>query len=317
MAALFEKPFIKDQARYISDSAPSIFTAVEAVEKKDYYPVSAAQKRMYVLNRFAPDSVNYNMPGGRLIEGDLSTIHFEEASQKLIHRHESLRTSFHLINGKPVQRIHDNIVFPVEFTTGVTADSCFTQFLRPFDLSLVPLVRIELVKLEENKHLFLFDMHHIISDGVSRGILIKELSDLYADLELKPLSVQYKNYAAWQNRFLQSPRLVQQKNHWLEKFSGEIPVLSMPTDFPRAAVQSFEGKTIAFSIDEKLTGAIHRLAPGSGSTLYMLLLSIYTILLSKYSGQVDIIVGSPSAGLGHTDLENIIGMFVNTLAMSN
>ncbi|MCP4150089.1 MAG: amino acid adenylation domain-containing protein, partial [bacterium] len=215
LLVLFTKPIIKELARYIENSVLSVFTSIKAVEKKDYYPVSAAQKRLYALNRFAPDSVNYNMPGSILIEGNLSTTHFEEAFQKLIQRHESLRCSFHFIDAEPVQRIHDKIVFSVKYS--VLTRSNPMHFLRPFLFSRAPLLRVELVKQGENKHLLLFDMHHIISDGVSMDILVKEFSHLYKEVELKPLTVQYKDYAAWQNRYLQSPELLKQKKYWLDK----------------------------------------------------------------------------------------------------
>ncbi|MCP4148195.1 MAG: AMP-binding protein, partial [bacterium] len=235
---LFENPFIKNQAQDITHSVKSIFTAVQAVEKKDYYPVSAAQKRLYALNRFTPDSVNYNMPGALLIEGELSAAYIEEAFQKLIHRHESLRTSFFLNDATPVQRVHspDEIVFAVTLSEGEnnyspctgqkddhseesSAHPALTRFLRPFDLSSAPLLRVELVKLEENKYIFLCDMHHIVSDGVSMNILVKEFSTLYAGMQLKPLNLQYKEYAAWQNRLLESEGMLKQKKYWQDKFT--------------------------------------------------------------------------------------------------
>ncbi|MCP4151421.1 MAG: amino acid adenylation domain-containing protein, partial [bacterium] len=339
LTKLFEKPLIKEQALYISSSATSLFIAVEAVEKRDYYPVSAAQKRLYALDRFTPDSVNYNMSGAKIIEGDLSKTHFEDAFRKLIKRHESLRTSFYVINGQPVQRIHDTIEFNVKSSEGANGyppctghmdsrsdEPCVqpssvhptvATFLRPFEFSRAPLMRAELVKQEENKHIFLFDMHHIISDGVSIDIFIKEFSELYAGLELEPLKVQYKDYAAWQNRHLKSEELAGQKKYWQQKFADEIPVLGMPTDYPRPKIQSFEGATIAFGIHENLTAQLRSMAEKQGATLYMALLAVFNILLSKYCGQEDIIIGSPSAGRRHTDLENIIGMFVNTLSMRN
>ncbi|MCP4148491.1 MAG: AMP-binding protein, partial [bacterium] len=262
---LFEKPFIKELAQYISGTASSIIFAVEAVEKKDYYPLSAAQKRMVALNRFAPNSINYNMPGALLIEGELAATCFEKVFQELIKRHESLRTSFHYKNEEPVQRIHSpgEIEFSVKLSAEAkgspragelgsrrggacvqpsAAPTSITSFLRPFELSRAPLLRVELVKQEENKHIFLCDMHHIISDGVSMNILVKEFSTLYAGLQLKPLNLQYKEYAAWQNRLLESEGMLKQKEYWQEKFTDEIPVLALPTDFPRPAIQGFEGE---------------------------------------------------------------------------
>jgi len=320
----FERASIEKVSGYISHSVLSIFTALDAVEKKDYYPVSAAQKRMYALNRFAPDSINYNMLVSIIIEGELSSTQFEKAFQMLIDRHQSLRTSFLFIDDEPVQQIHDNVVFCVKIkerggikSADAFVNSCLTRFFQPFKLSQPPLLRVELVKLEKNKHIFLIDMHHIITDGVSMEVLIKEFSNLYAGLELKPLTIQYKDYSAWQNRILDSEKLLKQKKYWLEKFSNEIPVLAMPTDYPRPTIQSFEGETITFEINKEATEELHRMEKNHSCTLYMLLLAQFNILLSKYSGQEDIIVGTSSAGRRHTDLEGIIGMFVNTLAIRN
>ncbi|MCP4151933.1 MAG: amino acid adenylation domain-containing protein, partial [bacterium] len=318
LPVLFKKPTVTEQARYIANAVTSTFTTIKAVEKKEYYPVSAAQKRMYTLNRFAPDSVNYNMPGALTIEGNLSKSAFEEAFQKLILRHESLRTSFHLINGEPLQRIHNAKPFNVTYSSLKENDTeFFTRFLRPFSLSRAPLLRAALMKQKENKHLFFFDMHHIIADGVSMELLVREFGALYSGQKLPPLTLQYKDYAAWQKTFMESEKLVEQKKFWQTKFAGEIPVLAMPTDYPRPLIQRFEGETITFEIDEQLTGGLYSLTENHTSTLYMLLLALFNILLSKYSGQEDIIVGSPSAGRRHSDLEHIIGMFVNTLAMRN
>ncbi|MCP4146699.1 MAG: amino acid adenylation domain-containing protein, partial [bacterium] len=299
LTTLFKKPFIKDLAQNISTSETAHFTAIENIEKKDYYPVSAAQKRMFALNRFAPDSVNYNMPGGLVIEGEFSPVHFEEVFQTLIHRHESLRTSFFLTDGEPVQRVYKpgSIVFAVTFSELSERETqeqhLLARFLRPFDFSRAPLLRVELVQLEEKKHLFLFDMHHIISDGVSTDILVKEFSALYAGEALKPLTHSYKDYAVWQNRFMASPELLKQKKYWQEKFSDEIPVLNMPTDYPRPVIRSFEGETVPFEINEELTAQLHRMAGKHGATIYMVLLALFNILLSRYSRQEDIIVGSP------------------------
>ncbi|MCP4153077.1 MAG: amino acid adenylation domain-containing protein, partial [bacterium] len=341
---LFENPFIKEQARYIERARTTSFEAIDRVDKKDYYPVSAAQKRMYALNRFAPGSVNYNMPGALFIEGNLSKAQLEKTLRKLISRHESLRTSFHFDDGEPQQRIHEKIEFTMKYSQlpganrereqgvdstaktdeGVfsklpqtTINALFSSFLRPFELTWAPLLRAELIKMEEMKHILVYDMHHIISDGVSMEIFIKEFAMLFTGQELKPLSLQYKDYAAWQKGFMESEKLSQQKKYWQEKFSGKIPVLAMPTDYPRPALQRFEGETITFEIDEKLTGRLYAIKKTHNTTLYIILLALYNILLSKYSGREDIIVGTPSAGRRHTDLEKIIGMFVNTLAMRN
>ncbi|MCP4156972.1 MAG: amino acid adenylation domain-containing protein, partial [bacterium] len=201
---LFENPQIKTQAQYILQTGKSLFAAVETVEKREYYPVAAAQKRMYILNRFTTDNVNYNIPAALIIKGDLSKTHFEEAFQKILQRHESLRTTFHYIDDEPVQRIHDHgeTEFNVKYSTqsnreeiSRSSKTYLEAFLRPFTLSQAPLIRAELVQGETNEHLFLIDMHHIISDGVSMDIFVNEFSQLYAGMQLEKPTVQYKDFA--------------------------------------------------------------------------------------------------------------------------
>jgi non-ribosomal peptide synthetase component F len=163
----------------------------------------------------------------------------------------------------------------------------------------------------------MFDMHHIISDGTSMNVLIRDFAAIYNGETLTDLRIQYKDFSEWQHEIFQGETIKQQESYWLNRFAGEVPVLNLPTDYPRPAAQSFSGEVIHFGLDPDLTGRLNQLAVQNGATLYMVLLAAYTILLAKYSGQEDIVIGSPIAGRPHADLENIIGMFVNTLAMRN
>ncbi|WP_143088770.1 non-ribosomal peptide synthetase, partial [Paenibacillus algorifonticola] len=229
-----------------------------------------------------------------------------------------LRTGFELVDGEPVQRIYPQVDFAVEYKQVANereADELVCEFVRSFDLTKPPLLRVGLIELEQNRHILLFDMHHIISDGVSMEILVAEFVRLYGGEELSPLLIQYKDYAVWQQSESQKDRMKRQEAYWLEQFSGELPVLEMPTDFARPVFRSFKGDTYEFVIDARKSAALRQLAAESGATLYMVLLALYTTLLHKYSGQEDIIVGSPIAGRSHGDLEPLIGMFVNTLAI--
>jgi len=161
------------------------------------------------------------------------------------------------------------------------------------------------------------DMHHIISDGVSHDILVRDFMKLYAGREVALLRIQYKDFSKWQNGENEKENLKHQEAHWLKEFAGEIPVLDLPTDYVRPTIQSFEGSVLVFEVPVEEIEAIQALALGHGSTLFMALLSVFYIFLSRLSGQEDIIVGSPIAGRRHADLEKIIGMFVNTLALRN
>ncbi len=313
----------KDLKRQISTSKISKY--IEPVEEKDYYPASSAQKRLYVLGQFKGIETCYNMPGVMLIEGNLNNARFEEAFKTLVQRHETLRTSFKTVNGEIVQVVHKDAEFNVKYselddlkgTEEEIVRGLMHAFVKPFDLETAPLLRVEIVKINESRHIMMFDMHHIISDGTSMAILVQEIIDLYDGRELPELRIQYKDFSEWQNRLLQSQEIKKQEEYWVKRFEGEIPLLQMPTDYSRPNAKNFEGDRYNFVLDEELSSAINRLAKESGTTLYMVLMAVYNILLSKYSNQNDIVVGSPVAGRQNADLENIIGMFVNALPMRN
>ncbi|RXK31010.1 plipastatin synthetase [Bacillus velezensis] len=265
---------------------------------------------MYVLQQLEDGGVGYNMPAVLELTGPLDRGRLEETFRQLVERHESLRTSFETgPDGEPVQRIHDSV--PFQLDEAESADA----FVRPFCLEEAPLFRAALVKESGERHLLLTDMHHIISDGVSVNTLIKEFGELYAGRSLAPMRLQYKDYAVWQRSFQEKEGHQKQEAYWLKRLEGELPVLELPADKPRPAVRSFAGGSVSCTLDAETASGLHRIARDHGSTLYMVLLAAYNTLLARLSGQEDIIVGSPIAGRPHKDLEPILGMFVNTLAI--
>ena len=316
---VFQNPTIEQMAQILSGMEQLDETSIPVIEKQEYYPVSSAQKRLYILNHLEGGELSYNMLGLMSVEGQLDAEKLQEAFNQLIQRHESLRTGFKMVEGEPVQFVQDQVEFAVE-KHQARADELkeyIHRFVRPFQLEKPPLLRVQLIELQYNESVLLFDMHHIISDGTSMNILIKEFVQLYEGKILPPLRIQYKDYAAWQTGAGRLSRMKKQEAYWLELFSGDIPVLHVPTDFKRPSKRDFTGATLHFIMDRQRSAGLKQLALESGSTLYMVLLAAYTLLLSKYSGQEDIIVGSPIAGRPHADLEPVIGMFVNTLAMRN
>ncbi len=263
-----------------------------------------------------------------------------ETFKQLIARHESLRTSFHVLEEQPVQRVHKEVEFAIEYEYDEDADETIIQdFVRPFDLSRVPLLRVRVIHTppfrplrvhrhfspaastthqEEslgNKYILLVDMHHIISDGVSHGVLVKDFHLLYNGEELPSLRLQYKDYVKWQNSDEIKESMKRQEEYWLSEFSGEIPLLNLPTDYTRPDKLTFEGSTLSFLIDPTLTARLKKCAAQLEVTSMMFLLSVYKILLAKCLGQEEILVGTVIAGREHADLENIIGYFVNMLAI--
>ena len=313
---LFKYNTIRDLGVYIAGLSKTEYLKIPKVEKAPCYVASSTQKRQYILNMI-DNGISYNLPGGLRIDGEVDVDQLQMVFKKIIDRHESLRTSFSLEDGEPVQIIHESVEFCVEQESADESalDKCIQVFVQPFDLSCAPLLRVKLISFSQEKHMLMFDMHHIISDGASINIMVRELVALYRGGEVPQLDVQYKDYSAWHNERLKSEKMRQQESYWLKRFSDEIPMLSLPTDFPRPSVQSYKGARLSCSIDEQLTMRIKDLNAKTGTTLFMLLYSAYSFLLSRYAGQEDIVVGIPVEGRQHEDLHHIIGMFVNTLAI--
>ncbi|QOR34871.1 amino acid adenylation domain-containing protein [Clostridium sp. 'deep sea'] len=318
---IFKNPNIKQLAEYLNKSVKSEYIALEPVQVQDYYPVSSAQRRMYALNQFSTDNINYNVTTVKILTGKLNKNQVEFCFKQLVTRHEAFRTSFELINNQISQKIHSEINFKIEYTEQNLNSQDLIKaeifnFVKPFKLNEAPLLRVKLIKVAEEKHILMFDMHHIISDGSSMDIIMNEFTSLYKGESLEELAFQYKDYCAWEQKKLSSPAMKKHEQYWLNQFT-EVPVLNMPTDYNRPSYQSFKGDTIGFNISKELSKSLYQVCQQNGVTIFMALLAAYNILLAKYSGQEDIVVGTPIAGRQHADLTKILGMFVNTLAIRN
>ncbi|WP_291584148.1 amino acid adenylation domain-containing protein [Clostridium sp. UBA6640] len=315
---LFKYPTIKGLSNFIKNAEENQYFKIDKIEEKDYYEVSSAQKRMYLLQQINLESISYNMPGILEIKGNLDVLKLENIFKTLIERHETLRTKFIVKDEEIVQVVQKNPKFNIEYLDNKkNLDDCINKFIRPFDLNKDNLLRVGLIKVKELTHILIFDMHHIISDGMSREILINEFIALYKGEVLENLRIQYKDFAKWQNDLLKAEEFKKKETYWVERFSDEIPILNMPTDFTRPAIQSFDGDSICFRLDKNIAKELRNIANKTESTMYMVLLAAVNIFLYKYSSQEDIVIGSPIAGRKHEDLENVLGVFVNTLAMRN
>ncbi|MCP5050153.1 MAG: amino acid adenylation domain-containing protein, partial [bacterium] len=320
LTRLFINPTIQGLADYIRNTAEDVYRPIEPVEQKDYYPVSAAQKRLYLLQTMEKESIGYNELSVLSLEGKLDRQRFRETFRKLIQRHEGLRTSFALAEEEPVQRIwnHNDVDFSIE---PVAEGFHIEDFVRPFDLSRAPLFRVGLIVQTPDNHLLMLDIHHIITDGTSQGIFVKDFMALYRaganPHQLPLLKVQYKDYSHWQGRENQKETMKRHETYWLKEFKAEIPVLDLPHDYTRPPLQSFEGNRSIFELNPEETKGVKALAEREGVTLFMALLAIYNVFLFKVTRQEDIVLGTPIAGRRHPDLLPLMGMFVNTLALRN
>ncbi|NIM17014.1 MAG: amino acid adenylation domain-containing protein [Candidatus Aminicenantes bacterium] len=323
---IFQSPTIKKLAEYIKGTETDKYSAIEPVEEREYFPLSSVQRRMYILQQININSTGYNDTLIFEVEGQLDKDHLVKVFNNLVTRHESLRTSFQLIDEEHVQRIHREIEFMVDFydlsaetsrEAPIKERQIIQQFVRPFDLSQASLLRVGLIRRNEEKHVLMTDMHHIITDGSSIGILVREFMTLYTGGPLPCFCIQYKDYTQWQNSDKQREVIKRQEAYWLKVFEDEIPVLNFPSDYVRPATMSFEGSKKAFEMNREETEALKKVASAQDATLFMILLSVYNVMLAKICVQEDIVVGIPIAGRTHADLQNVIGMLVNTLAVRN
>ncbi|MDQ1352271.1 MAG: hypothetical protein QG657_2577, partial [Acidobacteriota bacterium] len=293
---LFKNPTIRQLAANIKTRRDSqVYSAVESTEEKDYYPVSLAQRRLYVLQQKDDIGTAYNMPTVLLLEGAVDKGKLERVFTHLIGRHESLRTSFHLVHGEPVQRIHKTAAFEIEYlaTDEHVQTRTVDHFIRAFDLSNAPLLRVGLVELGEERFILMVDVHHIAADGVSMTILLNEMMVLIKDetAVLPLLKLQYKDHSEWQRRWdhkkEEAHRL--QKEYWQTELAGELPVLELPVDFNRPPVRDFAGDFMKFEPVPGRMESLQKLARAEGTTLYIVLLAAYTIFLAKICNQEEII----------------------------
>lgn len=301
-------------AKLLEQAGKEEIERIVPAEKKNVYSMSPAQRRIFIVQKIDKQGVTYHMPTAMEIRGTFDIVKANRAFQKLIAKHESLRTSFHQEGDDFVQKIHETVTGGVEYEeytdTELDEKLLMKEFVKPFDLEQAPLVRAKVVKIEE-RYILMFDMHHIISDGGSIAILVEEFCKAYSGEDLSPLRVQYKDYSEW----LLKKDLNKQKEYWVNQFNDNIPILDLPYDHPRAKTQSYKGSAASASTDLQLVQKVEQIAKETGTTEYMVLLSVFMMLLGKYSRQDDIIVGTPVSGRVHADTESIIGMFVNTLAM--
>lgn len=316
---IFKTPTIKELAKIIdSNHEHSTRKTISKVETREYYHVTYAQRSMYLLNRNSNIGLSYNIVRMCLMEESIDQVRFEDALHKVINKYESLRTSFHIIDGEPMEKVHDNIELPVYYyeTESSKLDECIASLVKPFDLDKAPLFAIYIIHISDNgKDLMILNVHHIIADGDSLNILISELLYTYSTgAELGELALQYKDYAEWQHELLESDELKKQEEYWMSVFEDNIPALVMPLDYPRLNVQTFKGEDIIFQFDSNLTRSMNELAVSFNITMNSLLLAIYSVLLYKYTYQKDIVIGS-LAGRVNKDIDPIVGLFLNYIPL--
>ncbi|WP_144695839.1 non-ribosomal peptide synthetase [Chitinophaga vietnamensis] len=313
----FTRPTVKEQAAFIDRQQKEQATPLLPAPARPHYPQSSSQKRLYLLHQIEGSQNSYNMPQAFRIKGQIDLPKLERCFAALIQRHEALRTAFIMKDGTPIQVIKTAVPFSIGHSKALASEQeqLLRDFVQTFDLAAPPLLRAHLYEFEDGEQLFIFDMHHIISDAVSSNLFTSELIRLYNDIPLEPVKIQYKDFSVWQQQLLKTGALKEQEQYWRQQLAGEVPVLSLQTDFPRPAQKTFNGKRLYHIIDTALSTQLEQLAVSAGSTLNQLLLAAFNVLLYKYAGNNDIITGTPVAGRTRAELNNIMGVFINTLAI--
>jgi amino acid adenylation domain-containing protein len=323
LTTLFEQPILRDVALNLEDNASPALPSITPNISGNTPPLSMAQQRLWFLSQMDPDSASaYVITGSVRLEGKLNVDALQRALNQIVARHAPLRTHFSNIDGIPVQIIDDvHQGFPLIWLDGETMLDELAPFRPVFDPAQGPLIQGQLICIHEDEHWLRLAMHHMVTDGWSMGIFTRELSVLYrafchgSDNPLPPLLVQYGDYALWQQQHLQGEVLRQQQQFWVEQLTGVPECLALPTDRPRPTCQDYSGAGVDVRLDAELTTAVRELSLRHGCTLYMTLLAAWSALMSRLSNQEEVVIGSPIAGRNHTELEGLIGMFVNTQAL--
>ena len=336
LRSIFEAPTVAQLEAQLNRRSPNdqqlpIAPAILPVQREEK-PLSFAQERLWFLHQLEEgDTSAYNMPSVLQLTGELDLDALEQSLTEIIRRHEVLRTSFKSVGG--IARIaiapEFQLTLPVMDLRELSEPEQSLQVqqlaeaegIQPFDLAQTPLVRASVLQLSDQKHILLLNVHHIAFDGWSRGIFRQELSVIYKAFSyglpspLAELPIQYADYAAWQRQWLQGEVLDTQLNYWKQQLVGELPVLELPLDYPRPPVQKYTGGKKSLKLSSQLTSSLKELSKQLRVTLYMTLLAAFKVLLSRYSGHSDIIVGTPIANRDRKELEGLLGFFVNTLVL--
>jgi non-ribosomal peptide synthetase component F/acyl carrier protein len=335
LVVLFELPTVADLAAAVEDAlrAGSSLTAppVVAAPRTGPLPLSFAQQRLWFLDRLMPEAASYNVPVAYRIGGRLEVAALERSLNRIVERHEVLRTTIAVIGAEPSQIVRPESPLTLEHVdlAGLTEEAraeavrreIESESRRPFDLERGPVIRARLLRLAGEEHVLVVTMHHIVADGWSVGVLARELSAFYeaeaggAEARLPGLPVQYADYAAWQRGWLQGEELERQLGYWRGQLAGAPTVLELPADHPRPKMQTGRGGVERFEVGGEVLAGLQAVGREEGATLFMTLLAAFGVFLSRYSGQQDLLIGAPIANRGREEFEGLVGFFSNTLVL--
>ena len=323
--ALLEK-LLREEGLAVTDQP-----VVNRRDGSDHYPLSYAQQRLWFLDQLEPGQAFYNLPVAVRLEGEVDERVLGQVVNEVVRRHEILRTTFATVDERPVQHIAAEltVAVSVEDLTNIpngererqAQELAQMEAQTPFDLVTGPLLRVRLLRLTATEHILVFTVHHIVADGWSMGVLVREIAALYRAYvhqnpsPLPELAIQYADYAAWQRQWLSGPVLQEQGTYWIKHLAGAPSILTLPTDRPRPSAHSYRGATHTFTVAAPTVIGLYQVGQQTQATLFMTLAAAFTVLLARYSGQRDICLGTPIANRTRAELEPLIGFFVNTLVL--
>jgi amino acid adenylation domain-containing protein/FkbM family methyltransferase len=330
---IFAQANLAELAALVADAKPALHTSIAPADRSVALPLSWAQQRLWFLDQLDHAAgAAYHMPAALRLRGNLDKAALQAALDCIVARHEALRTTFVRVDGEPVQviapaaagfalRQRDLSALAGGEQATAVARLAADEVSHPFDLASGPLVRGQLLCLGAQEHVLLITQHHIISDGWSIGVLVREVSSLYAAFSqrlpdpLPPLAIQYADYSAWQRAWLQGEALQTQRDFWQAQLGGAPALLALPTDRPRPPVQTYAGAIHTFALRQDTSAALRAVCQQHGATLFMVMLAGWSVLMARLSGQDDVVIGTPVANRNHAELEPLIGFFANTLAL--
>ncbi|MBD0259134.1 MAG: hypothetical protein ICV83_25725, partial [Cytophagales bacterium] len=328
--SFFADPTVQGLAQHVEQVRRPAFASIPQTPPQDLYPVSHAQLRLWIIDQFEEERTAYHMSSAYLIEG-LVPAAFRSAVALLIGRHEILRTTFVAVEGVPRQKIHLPDAWPLQVQhIDLTGEAhpedaarrlAYRETVEAYDLEKGPLFRVRLLQVAAARYVVVLSMHHIISDGWSIELMIRELLAAYASILkgepplLSPLTMQYKDFAAWHNALLAGEQGVRLRQYWADKLSGVLPLLQLPTDYNRPQARTSTGAAVTTCFDEAMTGKLYGLSASCNASLFMTVAAGITTLLHRHTGQDDIILGTPHAGRSHPDLADQIGCYLNPVPM--
>ncbi len=314
-ADVFEQPTVRGLAGVIEAHDREAIVPIPRAGERDRYPLSSVQRRLYAIHQTNPESVQYNMPTVFAVEGKVTPERLEEVVRALVSRHASLRTSFHVEDGEPVARIHPSAPLSLQMIeSDAELDELMQRLMQPFDLAQAPLARLWLVRRSNGDELVVVDMHHIIADGYSTAILWREISEIIRGVSLPPLRITVGDFALWQQSPEHQKEIAAQREFWTKQFADPPVPLQLPYDFRHPAVRSHAGDLVFAHLPPDELAQLNALSRGQQSTLFATLLSSWFLFLSRIGGGDDVVVGVPVSGRVHPDLQDVVGMFVNTVA---